>query len=265
MNGGLLSRLSDVDWFTFIANNGFFLVIALIAVGWLFTYPMRKETAAKQRLARQQLARRCGWRHDDATDAMVQYRFSGTTAGGLGWELAHVFDSTGTGAEPIFRWRCWPETGASWPCIVLAPAGRFQVGTARTEAPVRRMVTKTLWGRDFHSGAAAGPAAFDAFLTSAVEWRSGNAEFSSAFQVILLDPGTVRGTFTPTVMRDLLEWPLPKKKFDPKRCVSLNGYDDEIVFEVRYGEFAPAVCEHIVRLGSAIAESLSKQATRSSF
>lgn len=238
-----------------------FMVVIIIHFLKPSTKHQSQANREPERMKRVQFAESRGWSYDDTREPGqhdVSYRYGGTTPGGLDWLLEYHNSFLQSSADPFFRWSCWPPPKVKWPsCIVVCPAGRFRTGAEYT-ASMRDRVTNFTWSRGFHFRALHGSEALDAFLRSAAPLQTGNTEFSSAFQVLLHNQVLGKQVFTPPVLHDLLKWPAALEKFDAKRRVSLNVYDSEMLFEVRWPyEFQSDVYEHLVKLGGTIADSLS--------
>ena len=67
-----------------------------------------------------------------------------------------------------------------------------------------------------------------------------------------------RQVFLWDIIGKLMKWPWSATKIVPKYAVSFDVYDGELWFNVGYGGFDAAMCEHIVAIGRAISDTAAK-------
>ena len=67
-----------------------------------------------------------------------------------------------------------------------------------------------------------------------------------------------RQVFPRDIIGKLMKWPWSAAKIVPKYAVSFDVYDGELWFNVRYGGFDAAMCEHIIAISREITDNAAK-------
>jgi hypothetical protein len=228
----------------------------VVLFGFLFgiAYLAKKQNAAAAAIyqadaaQRERRARELGWRYDGTFAGDIRYRFFGSTPRGQDWELRFDSDASSSSSQPKLIWE-----------ITSLKSGRteFQISHGKKfedlQDPSARKVL-------LFAARLAGGFKLDsvndaiAFMQEARVQPLGSGRFRQHLKLIARTPGEVANLLDDECERLLLNWPRTvEPKFDAFQAVGIERDRAGLRIECRYDGTDMPLCEHIVKLGEALA------------
>ena len=236
---------------------GFAVGAAFVGLfGWALAWGMRYNTRRNEQERRQQpvrerRARELGWRYDGTPDGDIRYRFEGYTADSLRWTMKFDSDAGSSSSTPKLLWQ---TSGLKSQRIELMLGSRSYVEGLTSGAG-----RKVIGAANFVLGRLVGGSLQDMgeFVAAAKVVSSGRGA-AEGFAVASRDGALARRLLhDPELSRLLTSWPREMPKgFVPARSVSAQLDREGLKLTVNIDGPPMAVCEHLAKLGEALAVRL---------
>ena len=238
---------------TFFALTGFALFIS--GVTWLVVKGRQLNT--RRDFERKVHARKLGWTYVGTREGRVDYRFAGS-ASDIEWSMWYDSDHGDRSPTPKAHWR---SANLRTPQLSLVIIGRKRY--QMESGIVGRLLIDVVTGVAQAIGGAHVRADKTEFYESALTLDEGRAGFRQRYAVVV-SPEMPRGWLDDELQAALLDWPTPKRgapyRGDEKIEVTLGPDGLRIVAQQMPEDFA--FWNHLARLGEALAQRLSRLATR---
>ena len=243
---------TDADLQTFFALTGFALAIS--GVAWLIA--KGRQLNRQRDFERKVRARKLGWTYVGTREGRVDYRFAGS-ASNIEWSMWYDGDRGDRSPTPKAHWQSTNLRTAQLSLVIIGRR-RYQIESGI----VGRLLIDVVTGVAQAVGGDRVRADKTEFYESALTLDEGRAGFRERYAVAV-SPEMPGGWLDEELQAALLDWPKPQRgayRGDDKIEVTLGPDGLQIVVQQMPEEFA--FWNHLARLGEALAQRLSRLATR---
>jgi hypothetical protein len=244
-----------MDW---IALVPLLVMVTLVVSVLVWSNKLKAAAAAKEKpiaAQRERRARELGWRYDGAHRGDIRYRFSGTTSQRQAWELRFDSDHSSSSSTPKLIWeaaglradRVEFEMSSNRQCQSMQnpTAQKMAAGAARLAGA---MGSKSMGG------------VFE-FMKDAKLQTVGSSALRSHWAVVARSARDVARLLDDETETLLLNWPRTvEPKFDPFQNVTVRRDTKGLRIECHYDSTDMPLCEHLVKLGLAMAQRVNQAA-----